>query len=106
MDQRYGGLPALASFKPERIAKKAAMAGCSTSLNFIGPLTRASNWLPTRVNICGINPHYTQSASRRTYSGTRSWRFVRVVAVNVERAKPNLLRNIFEMELPGLIRDF
>jgi hypothetical protein len=43
MPQKYGGLPAAASARPERIAKNAAMAGCNTSLNFIGPLTRAAN---------------------------------------------------------------
>jgi hypothetical protein len=41
--QKYGGFPALASASPERMAKNAAMHGCSTSLNFIGPLTRAIN---------------------------------------------------------------
>src|SRR5271169_6052454 len=52
--QNHGGLPALASARPARIAKNAAMHGWSTNLNFIGPLTRASNCVPTRINMLSI----------------------------------------------------
>ena len=47
--QKYGGLPALASANPERIAKIEAMIGCSSSRNGIGPVTRAAMLSTTRV---------------------------------------------------------
>ena len=52
MDQKYGGLPALASARPCRIAKKHAIAGWSTSLNFIGPVTELDGRL--------VRPHDLQ----------------------------------------------
>src|SRR5271165_3080780 len=56
--QKYGGLPVLASDSPERIAKTAAITGCSTSLNFIGPLTRATRSSAIRINMLSIIPSF------------------------------------------------
>src|SRR5215469_9472341 len=74
--QKYGGFPALASAKPERIAKKHDIAGWSTSLNFIGPLTRASSWLPTRAHMWSIKPHYLEKVLRRPHSRASGWGLV------------------------------
>src|SRR5262245_40734085 len=54
-DQKYGALPALASANPERMAKVAAIIGCRSSRNCIGPVSRAARLSTTRVQKSSIS---------------------------------------------------